>query len=65
MGNGTAVVLQPVAYMAMHMVLVTATLLLSVLFWHSFTAHTVFLLFILACSAFNGASFYFEVFAHR
>ena len=27
--------------------------------------HTVFLIFILSLSAFNGASFYFEVFAHR
>jgi len=57
--------LQPVAYMAMHMVLVTLTFLLSMLFWASFRAHTAFLIFILSFSAYNGASFYFEVFAHR
>lgn len=57
--------LQPIAYMAMHMVLVTLTFLLSIVFWLSFKAHTAFLIFILSYSAFNGASFYFEVFAHR
>jgi hypothetical protein len=57
--------LQPIAYMAMHMVLVTLTFLLSIVFWISFRAHTAFLIFILSYSAFNGASFYFEVFAHR
>ena len=51
--------------MTMHMALVTATFLLSMLFWVSFRAHTAFLLFILSFSAYNGASFYFEVFAHR
>jgi hypothetical protein len=33
--------------------------------WLLLTQHTVFLIFILSLSAFNGASFYFEVFAHR
>lgn len=57
--------LQPLVYMVMHMALVTLTFLLARLFWESFAAHTIFLLFILASSAYNGASFYFEVFAHR
>lgn len=33
--------------------------------WPLHPQHTVFLIFILSLSAFNGASFYFEVFAHR
>ena len=33
--------------------------------WLLHPQHTVFLIFILSLSAFNGASFYFEVFAHR
>ncbi len=48
-------------YMGVHMTLVTLTFLLGRLFWESFWAHTVFLIFILSVSAFNGASFYFEV----
>lgn len=57
--------LRPLVYMVMHMALVTLTFLLARLFWASFWAHTIFLVFILSLSAFNGASFYFEVFAHR
>ena len=49
-------VAQPMVYMAVHMALVTLTFLMARLFWESFWAHTVFLIFILAVSAFNGAS---------
>ena len=48
-------VLQPLAYMTVHMTGVVMTFLLARVFWESFRAHTLFLLFILCISVWNGA----------
>ncbi len=47
--------LQPLAYMTVHMTGVVMTFLLARVFWESFRAHTLFLLFILCISVWNGA----------
>lgn len=57
--------LQPLAYMALHVTLTGATFAVCKVWWNYYHAHTVFLLAILCVSAWNGASYYFEVFAHR
>ena len=56
---------QPLVYMAWHMGLTTMTLVLTKLWWSYKSAHTLFLIFVLTVSAWNGASFYFNFFAHR
>lgn len=56
---------QPLAYMSIHLVCVILTLLLARCFWESFQAHTIFLLAILGVSVWNGAGFYFQIFARR
>jgi hypothetical protein len=56
---------QPLVYMAWHMGLTTMTLVLTRLLWSFQGAHTLFLLFVLSVSAWNGACFYFEYFAKR
>ena len=56
---------QPLVYMAWHMGLTTMTLVLTKLWWSYKSAHTLFLMFVLTVSAWNGASFYFNFFAHR
>lgn len=45
---------QPLAYMAVHISLTTMTFALCKLWWASCAAHTAFLLFIFAISAWNG-----------
>ena len=45
---------QPLAYMAVHISLTTMTFALCKLWWASYAAHTAFLLFIFAISAWNG-----------
>lgn len=57
--------LQPLAYMGLHISLTAATFAVCKIWWMSCRAHTAFLLCVLCISAWNGASFYFEVFAHR
>ena len=56
---------QPLAYMALHVTLTGATFAVCKIWWNYYHAHTIFLLVILTISAWNGASYYFEVFAHR
>eukprot|EP00884_Botryococcus_braunii_P011569 jgi/Botrbrau1/20412/Bobra.0006s0068.2 len=57
--------IQSVAYMALHLAFTAATCLLGMAWWHSYTAHTAFLLLVLAASAWNGAGYYFDYFALR
>ncbi|KAK9805607.1 hypothetical protein WJX72_007502 [[Myrmecia] bisecta] len=57
--------LQPVVYMVLHITYTALTFALCKVWWNSYWAHTTFLLIILMWSAWNGASYYFEVFAHR
>lgn len=38
---------------------------LQAVFWHSKTTHTAFLILCSASSAWNGATYFFDVFAHR
>lgn len=47
---------QPLAYMCVHIALTTMTFALCKLWWASYVAHTTFLLFIFAISAWNGAA---------
>lgn len=47
--------MQPLAYMCVHIALTTMTFALCKLWWASYAAHTSFLLFIFAISAWNGA----------
>lgn len=54
---------QPLVYMSWHCGLTTMTLVLTKLWWTWKSAHTLFLLFVLAVSAWNGACFYFNYFA--
>lgn len=55
--------MQPLAYMCVHITLTTMTFALCKVWWSSYAAHTAFLLFILAVSAWNGASYYFDYFS--
>lgn len=59
------VCVQPLAYMALHVTLTGMTFAVCKVWWNFYMAHTIFLLAILCISAWNGASYYFEVFAHR
>ena len=45
---------QPLAYMCVHISLTTTTFALCKLWWASYAAHTAFLLFVFAISAWNG-----------
>ena len=57
--------MQPLVYMSLHIFLTMATFAVSKIWWSSYGAHTAFLLSCLVVSAWNGASYYFDVFAHR
>ena len=48
-------------YMSLHIFLTTATFIVAKIFWNFYYAHTAFLVCILTMSAWNGASYYFEV----
>ena len=52
------VCLQPLAYMCVHISLTTMTFALCKLWWASYYAHTAFLLFVFAISAWNGKPHY-------
>ena len=52
---------QPLVYMSLHIFLTTATFVVAKIFWNFYYAHTAFLVIILGMSAWNGASYYFEV----
>ena len=56
---------QPAAYMALHVVCTALTFAVCKIWWNYYHAHCFFLMTILCISAWNGASYYFEVFAHR
>ena len=47
-------VLQPVVYMGIHVVLCWCATLTAMIWWHSKTAHTLFLIFCASVSAWNG-----------
>ena len=51
--------------MSLHIFLTMATFAVAKIWWSFYGAHTAFLLSCLAVSAWNGASYYFDVFAHR
>ena len=57
--------LQPLMYMSGHAFWTWVSLLVTPLWWHSCIAHTAFLVLCLLMSFYNGASYYFEVFATR
>lgn len=57
--------LQPLMYMCGHAVATWVSLLFTPLWWYSRTAHTAFVVLCMLVSFFNGASYYFRVFAKR
>lgn len=57
--------LQPVVYMCLHFFLCFLAFALTNIFWHSFWAHTVYLILLVMVSAWNGATFYFKVMKKR
>lgn len=42
-----------------------AAICTAVLWFHSYWAHTIFLAAVLAMAAYNGATYYFKIFASR
>lgn len=56
---------QPIAYMVLHQVLTLMTMLLTSMCWKYRAANRALLVLIFVMSAWNGASFYFDVFASR
>ena len=50
-------------YMGMHLLFGVTTMSLATLYWHSFAAHTTFILSICAASIWNASSYYFSHFA--
>ncbi|DBA97222.1 TPA: hypothetical protein ACH3X1_014972 [Trebouxia sp. C0004] len=58
-------VLQPVVYMGIHVVLCWLATMTAMIWWHSKTAHTLFLIFCASVSAWNGATYYFDIFARK
>ncbi|KDD75513.1 hypothetical protein H632_c645p2, partial [Helicosporidium sp. ATCC 50920] len=53
------------AYMGIHICLSAVTLVFNALWWRSQIACTLFLLSVFTASAWNGASFYFDIFSRR
>ncbi|KAK9844314.1 hypothetical protein WJX74_000680 [Apatococcus lobatus] len=56
---------QPLLYMLMHLILCQAATATAYIWWHSYWAHTAFLVGCIGVSAWNGANYYFHVFAKR
>ena len=54
---------QRAVYMMVHLLFGALSTGLAVLHWHSFAAHTAFVLAICAASAWNGATYYFTFFS--
>lgn len=52
---------RPMTYMAIHGSICSISFLFSLLFWHSFVAHTVYLLVLFGICVNNGSSYYFRV----
>eukprot|EP01025_Chloroclados_australasicus_P042845 TRINITY_DN4557_c0_g1_i11.p1 TRINITY_DN4557_c0_g1~~TRINITY_DN4557_c0_g1_i11.p1 ORF type:complete len:400 (+),score=20.55 TRINITY_DN4557_c0_g1_i11:114-1202(+) len=57
--------LQPIVYLGIHGLLCWVSFLLTYVFYHSYWAHTIFLVLLSLSATWNGANYYFEVFAHR
>jgi hypothetical protein len=55
--------IQPVVYLLLHALFCATTASLAIACWHSFVVHTLLLGCIGAASVWNGACYYFEVFA--
>lgn len=48
------VLMQPLAYMSLHIALTTATFAVTKIFWDSYKMHTAFLLFVFCWAVWNG-----------
>ncbi|KAK9792955.1 hypothetical protein WJX73_006729 [Symbiochloris irregularis] len=57
--------LQPLTYMLMHLLMALGATLTSLIWWHSFWAHTAFLVACSSTSVWKGATYQFDIFAHR
>ena len=57
--------MQPLVYMLFHALLSAASMCTAVLWFNSFWAHTLFVAAMLLGAAYNGATYYFNIFAHR
>lgn len=56
---------QPLAYLSLHCLLTAAVMAFNVLWWRHEMACTIIIMAALGLACWNGASFYFNVFAHR
>ena len=56
---------QPLVYMGFHAGMATAAVCTAVIWFHSYWAHTMFLAAVLLMAAYNGATYYFKIFANR
>ncbi len=56
---------QPLVYMGFHAGMAFAAVCTAVIWFHSYWAHTIFLAAVLAMAAYNGATYYFKIFASR
>ena len=56
---------QPAVYMGFHAGMATAAVCTAVIWFHSYWAHTIFLAAVLLMAAYNGATYYFKIFANR
>jgi hypothetical protein len=59
------ITMQPMVYMALHLALTLATLMLNLVWWKYKVANQVFLLVIFLISSWNGSTYMFEVFTRR
>lgn len=59
------VTMQPMVYMALHLALTLATLMLNLVWWKYKVANQMFLLVIFLVSSWNGSTYMFEVFTRR
>lgn len=55
----------PLAFMANHVLFCAVTFALAWLMWSHYWINTLFLIWCIAMSAWNGGNYYFEVFAHQ
>lgn len=50
----------PLVYMACHLLATTASLALSWVWWHSYAAHSLFVVALIGACAYNGATYYLD-----
>jgi hypothetical protein len=55
----------PIAFMANHVLFCAVTFTLTWLMWSHYWLNTLFLIWCISMSAWNGGNYYFEVFAHK